>query len=468
MSQTPRQLTAYVVFCVLTAALSPFQFGFHAGVINPPRQAMSSAIPMTDWEWGAFVSLFLLGGVIGGLSGGHLASALGRRRALLCTNALYTAGTLALILAQGPTTLYMGRVLLGIAAGTGTVVVPVLINELAPPTHAGLLCSANQTAIVLGILVSAVAGVWMATEAMWRGLFALNFVPNVLQWLLLPLSVESPPWLAAQGLAQDYKEALARLYNHPVSIEEERGALAQASEAGTSDDDVDDDDGIIDDGAAAARSRQDSSTAPRHLSLKQLFGSPTLRQPLIAALGLHVVQQFSGINAAIFYSTTIFMENNPVETATKLTVLVSVVNLIMTLLSASLIDILGRRTLLLTSEAAMAFCAAAIYVASNVMLAPPAVVGFFLIAFVGSFAIGLGAIPWIILPELLPAPAITVAASLGTALNWGCAFLLALLFPAAISALGYTVFLLFAVFLVASFVATWKFVPETKGGALRL
>ncbi|KAJ3149757.1 hypothetical protein HDU89_003514 [Geranomyces variabilis] len=460
MSQSPRHLTAYVVFCVLTAALSPFQFGFHAGVINPPRQAMSSAIPMTDWEWGAFVSLFLLGGVIGGLGGGHVASTLGRRRALLCTNFLYTAGTLSITFAKGQSALYLGRLLTGIAAGISTVVVPVFINELAPPKSAGLLCSSNQTAIVMGILISAVAGVWMATEELWRGLFALNLIPNVIQWLLLPLCVESPPWLAAQGLAQDNKEALAKLYNHSVDVEEER-ILPEASEAGGADDDSVED-------VADRREESSASPLPRHLSFKQLFASRTLRPHLMAALGLHIVQQFSGINAAIFYSTTIFMENYSIETATKLTVLVSVVNLIMTLLSAGLIDTLGRRTLLLTSEAAMAFCAAAIFVANNVMLSPPAIVGFFLIAFVGSFAIGLGAIPWIILPELLPAPAITVAASIGTGLNWGSAFLLALLFPVAISSLGYTVFLFFAVFLVASFAATWNFVPETKGGVLKL
>ncbi|TPX57119.1 hypothetical protein PhCBS80983_g04055 [Powellomyces hirtus] len=419
---------------------------------------------MTDWEWGTFVSLFLLGGVIGGLTGGHLSSAYGRRRALLCTNFLFALGTLSITLAHSPMPLFAARLLTGIAAGMSTVVVPVYINELAPRRWAGMLGSANQMAIVVGILVSAIAGLGMATVELWRGMFALALVPNALQWVLLPMCVESPSWLAAQGLAQDNKEAIDKLYGSPISLpidDEETRVLPDDIEESASSH-----------GAFDASPDATSSPASSHthqLSYAQLFASHEMRRPLIAALGLHVIQQFSGINAAIFYSTTIFTQTYSPQTAIHLTVLVSVVNLFMTIISTLLIDSLGRRTLVLTSEAMMAACAAAVFVTNTSLNdPPPALVAGLLVAFVGAFAVGLGAIPWIILPELIPPTGLTAAASLGTATNWGSAFVLALLFPVAIGAMGYTVFLLFALFLAMSFVFTWVYVPETKAGAVRI
>ncbi|KAI8822948.1 major facilitator superfamily domain-containing protein [Fimicolochytrium jonesii] len=473
-----KSVSPFLLLCVFTSVLSPFQFGYHAGVINQPREAMHTAIPMDDWQWGFFVSAFLLGGTIGGLTGGHLSSAFGRRRSMVYGNILFALGTLSISFAQTVLALYAGRVLAGVASGWATAIVPIYINEISPKAQKGILGSMNQLGIVLGILVSVLVGLGLATIDGWRYMFGLALLPCVLQWVLLPMCVESPAWLASRRLSRDSREALERLYgvsrtstddDSTTSLNQRRQS-DESIEVGGDQDFYDDEDANAQSPDSLLAPPLTSTTSssqlhsPPSMSFIQMVTAPELRRPLLCAVGIHVTQQFSGINAAMFYSTTIFIQNYKRETAIYLTVLISVVNTIMTLLSTALIDKLGRRPLLLVSELGMGLCSVGIFAAASVEGVNPAAIVALLMAFVGMFAVGLGGIPWIILPELIPSHALSLAASLGTGVNWGCAFLLAFIFPAAVDALGYSVFLVFATFLALAFTLTYTFIPETSRG----
>jgi MFS family permease len=88
-------------------------------------------IASDDLIWGFFVSIYLLGGIIGGLAGGHLASFYGRRVTLIYNNAFFLIGGLSLYSAPHILILCTSRFILGLGAGVATSVVPLYINELS-------------------------------------------------------------------------------------------------------------------------------------------------------------------------------------------------------------------------------------------------------------------------------------------------------------------------------------------------
>jgi MFS family permease len=157
------------------------------------------------------VSLFLFGGIIGALNGGHLATKLGRRRLLLLNNINFILAGIILSLAPSVWFLYVGRIFAGMGAGFGSVGVPLYLAEISPVDIRGSVGSLNQLAIVVGILVSQTIGIPLSTRYIsllfeskrlltrqcsegWRLLFGLTIVPSILQALLTPFCVESPKY----------------------------------------------------------------------------------------------------------------------------------------------------------------------------------------------------------------------------------------------------------------------------------
>ncbi|KAI9207953.1 general substrate transporter [Polychytrium aggregatum] len=464
MSSPPTSF--YLITCVAVASISALQFGYHSGVINQPREAMTNCsivderwprdcVPMSDWQWGAFVSIFLLGGVFGGLSGGHLASMLGRRSSLLYTNIHFLLGAALLSFGTSFAVLCLGRLFIGIGAGTGTVVLPLYISEISPAARRGLFGGVNQLSIVLGVLVSQIMGYSLSRPATWRILFMFTAVPCIIQLWLLRYCVESPRWLVSQGDRIGARKALQTLRGC-VDVDDELTELLAVFNQ------LDDEFDVGSSGSLEPHSPLISQESIVPLSTVELFQTPSLVRPLAVAFGLQVAQQFSGINAAIYYSTTIFQQSFDPETAIRLTTFVSVINLVGTLASTMVIDRMGRKYMLLLSLLSMSLFAFGIVIAFQFDLSP-LLMAVFLMCFVGGFSMGLGAIPWLIVPELLPQAAIGSASSICTALNWTSNLILAFFLPAAIAIAGYYVFLFFSMALLAFAIFTQLLMPETKG-----
>jgi hypothetical protein len=163
-------------------------------------------------------------------------------------------------------------------------------------------------------------------------------------------------------------------------------------------------------------------------SLKELVTAKDLHRPLMVALGLQLAQQMSGINAAIYYSTSIFQTSYSSDTAIKLSLLIAGINLVMTIVSSALIERLGRRPLLLAAQFTMGVFAftAAILPTFNVA---PILIVICLNLFVAGFGLGLGSIPWLILPELVPSSAVGIASSICASVNWTANFIVAIVTP---------------------------------------
>uniref|UniRef100_A0A915L9A6 Major facilitator superfamily (MFS) profile domain-containing protein n=1 Tax=Romanomermis culicivorax TaxID=13658 RepID=A0A915L9A6_ROMCU len=204
-------------------------------------------------------------------------------------------------------------------------------------------------------------------------------------------------------------------------------------------------------------------------SLGQLVGNPVTRWALIIAGIMMLSQQFSGINAVMFYSTQIFTQDAKLSphAARMATIGVTLVNVLMTFVSMAVVDKAGRRSLHLGGLAGM-FVSTVLLVLcldmsgrSHQWAAYASIV--FVILFVVAFALGPGPIPWFYSNELFEQGSRGIANSLVVAINWGAAYLVGQTFPHVQRLLGPFSCLVFSAFLVVFIAFTWKFVPETKG-----
>ncbi|EXX79103.1 hypothetical protein RirG_008820 [Rhizophagus irregularis DAOM 197198w] len=135
-------------------------------------------------------------------------------------------------------------------------------------------------------------------------------------------------------------------------------------------------------------------------------------------------------------------------------------NAIMTVVSAYLIDKSGRRTLLLYSMSLMSLASAVLAFSITYDLALLSSLS--IIGFVATFAIGLGPIPFLIIPEIVDTHSVATASSLGLSINWICNFLVSSLFLEVREILGGKVFYIFATYLFVAYIIGNRILPETK------
>lgn len=217
-------------------------------------------------------------------------------------------------------------------------------------------------------------------------------------------------------------------------------------------------------------------SATESSSIKQVFTKQYFK-PFMIAMLLMSFQQFSGINAVIFYSVSIFESVGSSLDSNICSVIIGVVNLFSTFLATALIDRLGRKILLYISNALLV-----------VSLVSLAIFFYFkkyaesdpswketidsvswiplvnLILYVLGFSLGWGPIPWLFMGEALPAKIRGPAASVVTAFNWTCTFFITKLFPSMLELFGEAgVFSFFAAVMVIGTIFSIFFVPETKG-----
>ncbi|KAJ1976562.1 Bifunctional purine biosynthesis protein PurH [Dimargaris verticillata] len=196
--------------------------------------------------------------------------------------------------------------------------------------------------------------------------------------------------------------------------------------------------------------------------LRNRKGSYNLARSLIIASVFTSVQQLSGINGVMFYSTSIFNRLfADQETPKLITVGTGVLNLVMTLATIPVVDRLGRKALTMTSSTGMTLASILIVVGSVANIDILVVVCVFL--FIATFAVGLGVTPWLVMTEVFPTYAVSAASSWCMVLNWFSNFLVGVIFPSLQKGLGDYTFVPFAVITGVFSVFVFFFVPETKG-----
>lgn len=419
-------------FCVSIACVCTVLYGFHMSELNAPSALVKAHLGITDAEFGLATSLFSLGGFVGSSLASELSNRRGLRLSFMVTLCLNCVGSLVEARAKTLGQLLLGRVVSGSSGGLAIVLVPLYVNAVSPPLLRGTLGSMTQVSVNIGILAAQIAAMFLADDSRWRVILHLGWVLGLLGLILCYAYLqESPRWLAQVGRTSGATEALMALRGGSIEVALEE-MEAWKRDAGTTCNL-----GFYD-----------------YLSKKEYIRSKTIAT--VAMVG----QQLSGINAVIFYGVSILNGLFPTWSVT-INCGISVANMVVTGVASVFLDRLGRKPMLQASLIGMALACVGLAWGISSDAGPLTVVSIFV--YVGSFAVGCGPIPFLLISEVTQTEARPVAQSWATNCNWASVFLVGFLFPIFKDLLGSVVYLLFGAVSIAFALFVAYYIPETMG-----
>ena len=428
-------------FICLTVAIGGLLFGFDTAVISGTIGLVKSQFALSTVMEGWLVSSGLAGCILGVLAAGALSNRIGRKRTILLAACMFLFSGIGCGLAGSIDWLILSRIIGGVGVGMASVVSPMLIAEFAPAENRGRMISYYQLAITIGILAAYFSNALflsahrVGTMEVWRPMFLVMAVPSIIFLLLLINVPESPRWLVSVGRAESARAILGRI----------RPPLLAARE-------------LADMEAAAGRAAAGTFS---------LF-DPSLRLPLLIGILLAVFQQFSGINAIIYYGPSIFQAAGiGGSNALVFQVVIGATNLLFTIVAIRWSDKYGRKILLVTGLVGIVLsllvCGLLFYTGhtQGVLLLV------LMLLYIACFAFSLGPVTWIVINEIFPTRVRVQAVSICTLALWIAVWLVGQFFPWMLEKAGAAVtFWIFAGFSVVNFFFCRKVVKETKGKTL--
>jgi SP family arabinose:H+ symporter-like MFS transporter len=430
-------MTRYLLKSTITGALGGLLFGFDTAVIAGTTQQLTVVYHLTSFTLGLTVSIGLVGTVVGAMSAGVVGQRIGGREALRILAVLYTISALGCALAWNWPALMVFRFIGGLGVGGSSVLGPVYIAELAPAKWRGRLVGMFQVNIVVGILLAYLSNYLISLAhlgaAQWRWQLGVAAIPSLLFLIMLYGIPRSSRWLVTKNKTDEALEVL-NMMGSP-------------------------------DSEAELREIMDSIHLERGMAEEPLF-TRNYRLPIFLAVTIGMFNQLSGINAILYYSNFIFAAAGFSQLSGALqTVLIGAMNLVATLLGMSLIDKLGRKTLLLIGSLGMAACLAGVAGVFFTHSHLNALV-WLLVAYIFFFAISQGAVIWVYIAEVFPNRVREKGQSLGSSSHWVMNALISFIFPILAKSSGGTPFAFFAAMMVLQFFVVLFIYPETKGISL--
>jgi len=359
---------------------------------------------MSDATFSVVTSAFPVGGLLGSAIANVVMDRQGRKGALRTSAVSTTVGSLLMGLSPFLGTLILGRFLIGLGSGIGLCVGPIFIAEISPPKIKGKVGVLTQLAIVFGIMFTQALGFKFATPTTWRYVLLLSAVLGSAQFLISPIMVESPVWSKRNGNPQDAKSTLGKIWGNYETDPDNR----------------DSEDPLLEnERPRSADDRQET------VSISQLIRSSELRRPLFIVSFAMICQQLSGINAVLYYSNDILSKAFP-DLGPYISLLITVVNAVMTFPPIFLIERMGRKTLMTMSS--LGAFVSLVLVGYGLDAAMVALSSAAILVFIASFATGLGPIPFIIIPDVSPPHAVSAMSSVALSLNWISNFIIGMVF----------------------------------------
>jgi SP family arabinose:H+ symporter-like MFS transporter len=430
-------MNANLAKATAVGALGGLLFGFDTAVISGTTHSLTIAYGLSPKALGITVAMALLGTIIGAMSAGIPGQKWGGRETLRVLAVFYVISALGCAFAWNWYALLVARFIGGLGIGGSSVLGPVYIAELAPAKTRGRLVGTFQINIVIGILLAYLSNYCIGRlglgAAEWRWQLGIAALPAVLFLVLLFGIPPSSRWLVTQK-----------------RVGEARGVLqmmgAENPEAELSE--------IV-----------DSIHLERLQTSEPLF-SWKYRFPLFLAITIGMFNQLSGINAILYYLNDIFAAAGYSKMSGDLqAVAVGGMNLGATLLGMSVIDKLGRKTLLLIGSVGTAACLLGV---SWVFFtnSHQSYLLVFLVAYIAFFAISQGAVIWVYISEVFPSRVRAKGQSVGSSSHWIMNAIIAYTFPQLAKSSGAYPFVFFGAMMVVQFFVVLFFYPETKGYTL--
>jgi SP family arabinose:H+ symporter-like MFS transporter len=419
--------------CVLVGGLAGLLFGFDTAVIAGTTQGLTQAFGLDPAALGWTVSSALWGTLAGAILAGYPGDLFGARNCLRAIALMYVVSGIGSFFAPSLSILIVSRVLGGLAIGASSVLAPTYLAEIAPAKRRGAMVGMFQLNVVAGILVAYLSNYYIGTldlgAAEWRWKFGVTVVPSLGLCLLLFTIPNSPRWLAVKDRTAEALAVLGKI-----------GVLEPAAELRT-----------------YVASHAAHTGAQARLSWK------AHARPMLLAIAIAAFNQLSGINAILYYLNDIFAAAGYQKVSADLqSVIIGATNLAFTFLALTIIDRVGRKTLLVVGSfgliAALAGTAFIQLTGTHQDLLLP-----MLILFIASFAFSQGAVIWVFIAEIFATEVRARGQSLGSSTHWFMDALIATAFPLLAARSKGLPFVFFALAMVVQLVVVLRFFPETKG-----
>lgn len=424
----------YLFKSSVVGALGGLLFGFDTAVIAGTTDALTAEYQLSAEALGFTVSSALWGTVISSMLSGIPGEKFGARDTLRIAAVLYVISALGCALAFNLPSLLIFRFIGGLGIGCSSVLGPVYIAEIAPAKWRGRLVGLFQINVVLGILLAYFSNFLIGTMGFgaleWRWKLGVSGIPAMLFLIMLFGIPRSPRWLVTRKKIDEAREVLKM-----TGVQDYEAELQ----------------GIVD------------NIQKEHAQVREPLFCQKYRFPIFLAIATGMFNQLSGINAILYYLNRIFgLAGFNKMSGDVQAVIIGVTNLAFCLLAMSLIDKLGRRTLLLIGALGTAFCLCGVTVVFF-MQQHMELLLYFLIAYIGFFSFSQGAVIWVYISEIFPTPVRAKGQALGSFTHWFMNALISGLFPVMAAASGAYPFAFFTVMMFLQFVVVWRFFPETKG-----
>ena len=433
----------------LVATLGGLLFGYDTGVINGALLPMSEELGLTAFTEGVVTSSLLFGAAVGAMLGGRLSDGWGRRKTILLLAVMFFVGAVLCVVAPGISVLVAGRILLGLAVGGASTVVPVFLAELAPYEIRGSLSGRNEMMVVTGqlaaFIINAIIGNTLGhLDGVWRIMLAVSALPAIFLFFGMLRMPESPRWLLSKGRDEEALKVL-RTVRSPERAQAEmdsiRGAVSEEGHA-------------------------------EHTGWKAVLTNRWLLRILLVGIALGVFQQLTGINSMMYYGQVILTESGfESQAALIANIAPGVIGVVGAFIALWMMERVNRRTVVITGYILTTICHVLIGTAALVLpedsAARPFVILVLIVAFVGSMQTFLNIATWVLLSEIFPLHMRAVGMGISVFCMWVANGLLSLTFPTLVEAIGLTgSFFGFAVVnAVAIVVMAWG-LPETRGRTL--
>jgi len=445
----------YLLLITCVSALGGLLFGYDTGVINGTQYYLTKYFELNSEMQGFVVGSALIGCLVGALVAAPLSIILGRKNSLILSALLFTLSAwgsgLPGFMPESIPLIIVFRIIGGLGIGIASMNAPLYIAEIAPAAKRGRLVTYYQMAVVIGFFVVFLATYFIDSnlteqaniEYGWRQMFWSELIPSILFLGLLFIVPKSPRWLVLNGQTEEASKVLQKIHGEEMAKAEGEAIMKEAA------------------------------TLKEKLKISD-FTKLALVIILIGSV-LSMLQQFTGINAVLYYGADIFEKalGFGKEDILMQQVLLAFVNLVFTFVAMFTIDKLGRKPLIYAGSAGMLIG----FLLLGITLQQQAV-GFLsllgVLIFIGSFAMSMGPVVWVMLSEMFPNKIRSVAMAVAVAAQWAANYFVAQTFPMVMSSetnngpfwngsLPYFIFILFIVFII---IFTFKFIPETKGKSL--
>ena len=430
-------LNGTLIKSTIVAALGGLLFGFDTAVIAGTTAGLTATFALDPFHLGVTVSIALIGTVLGALLAGIPGDRYGRRDSLRGMAVLYLISALGCAVSWNWYSLLFFRLIGGLGIGGSSVLGPMYIAEIAPAKWRGRLVGLFQFNVVGGILVAYLSNYLIRQSHLgpedWRWMLGVSGVPALLFFVMLFLIPRSPRWLVKKSRLGEARQTLEAIGEENIDAE--------------------------------------LSDIVASVDVEHGHGQESLFQakyglPIFLAVSIGMFNQLSGINAILYYLNDIFAKAGFSNVSgDKQAVLIGFTNLCFTMLAMSIIDKVGRKTLLLIGSVG---CAASLAGAAAIFLSNSHenLLVWMLIAFIASFSFSQGAVIWVYLSEVFPTRVRAQGQSLGSFTHWAMNAIISLTFPIVAAKSRGLPFVVFSIMMVLQFVVVLTVYPETKGVTL--